>query len=174
MAINYKSSKELQLLLLFLSCPKFLGCTSVYFWPVIIVCKGCQVIAGQSFTQRAQPLATDHWILTGVLPSPALCMSDPKQLGLGSTHFTFMASVYALIWVYCQSHSQASKAKLLRSSLGSSADNETGFVHWKSIPTLGALQRSALDINTIRPWGHNLAQKEKSVSEWFRALKSCC
>lgn len=61
MVINYKSSKELQLLLLFLSCPKFLSCISIYFRRVIIVCKGHRMIARQGFTQRVQSTAFGLW-----------------------------------------------------------------------------------------------------------------
>lgn len=170
MAINYKSSKELQLLLLFLSCPKFLGCTSVYFWPVIIVCKGCQVIAGQSFTQRAQPLATDHWILTGVLPSPALCMSDPKQLGLGSTHFTFMASVYALIG--CITKAIPRQVKPSYSGVVWEVLQMMRLDLFIGSPYQPLELFKGLLLISIRlgPGGTILHRKKK----WFRALKSCC
>lgn len=162
MAINYKSSKELQLLLLFLSCPKFLGCTFCLF----LACYYClQRLPSDSWAEfHSKSTAPGHWSLDSHWCAPLTCTLHIwcMQLSLRSAHFTFMALVCSHNWEYYQSHPQASKVRLLlRGSLGSAADDETGFAHWKSIPTLGVVQRSALDVSAISPWGHNLAQWKK-------------
>lgn len=71
-----------------------------------------------------------------------------------------MALVYALIGSVIKP-SLGKESQLLRGNLGSSIDDETGCVHWKSIPTLGAVQRSALDVSGIRDPGGIILQSEK-------------